>query len=150
WKRRRPPSRSLCSSCSHQLCRLRRHQPRFADLRELDAPSDPVHVQEDGIALEPIEPARQTLASVASLLQLDANVPAHEPSEMLRRPELPIEPGRRDLEVIRARQRILHVEQRADLPADELAIRERHTTLRVRATVDIETQEAVPPKPQID
>ena len=47
---------------------------------------------------------------------------AGEPGEVIRGEEGPVEPRRRDLEVVGLRDRILHVEHRSDLPAHRLAV----------------------------
>src|SRR5262245_19003670 len=57
-----------------------------------------------------------------------------------------IETRRRHLEHVAARQRILDVEESADLLADALAIVERHSAL----AVDEQPQQAAPPEMRID
>jgi hypothetical protein len=57
-----------------------------------------------------------------------------------------IETRRRHLEHVAARQRILDIEERADLLANELAIVERHSAL----AVDEQPQQAAPPAVRID
>src|SRR5690606_32263162 len=99
-KRRRPPSRSLCSSCSLKLCRLLGHQSRLRDVRELHSPCGPVHVHQDRAALDGVEPPLQALAPFTRLRELDPHIATDETLEMSRSTQLPVQPRRRDLEVV--------------------------------------------------
>src|SRR5690606_26975487 len=66
------------------------------------------------------------------------------------RSELAIQPRRRDLERVGAGQRVLDVEQRADLAADQLAVRKRHAAFLVRLPIDVQPYEPVAPHPQVE
>ncbi len=59
----------------------------------------------------PAQHARVTLAPVARHLQLHLHALAHEALEMRGRAQHPVQPGRRHLERIRARKRIVGIEQ---------------------------------------
>src|SRR5690606_377438 len=64
--------------------------------------------------------------------------------------QLPVETRRRNLEIVCPRDRVLDIEQRADLPADQLAIRKRHAALVVRPPIDVHTHQPAASKLQID
>src|SRR3990172_73986 len=81
-----------------------------------------VHFHHDVIRRHIHQPAGKILPPQQRRLHLHLDRLADEPPEVLRRDQRPIEAGRRHLQGVLPRQRILDVEQRGKLPADSRAV----------------------------
>src|SRR5688572_2380891 len=123
-----------------------RRQPRHRNLSKGQTCQLAIHFEQHLAAFHAYEPTRESPSTVARTLELDLRVLAAEPREVLELAQPPIETGRRHLEHVTPRQRILHIEQRADLLANSLAIVDRHAAV----AVDEQPQQAAPPEMRIE
>src|SRR6188508_1238956 len=82
-----------------------------ADLCELYAHGEIVHIHLDALAVRTAKHARVSLAAIARHLELDLHAVVHELREMLRRAQYAVQSRRRNLERIRTRERIVGIEQ---------------------------------------
>ena len=85
------------------------------------------------VSVDPAKPSLERLLVVHGLADDDLREPAGEPPVVVRAAQRPIESRRRNLERVREGQRVLHVEDGADLAAHLLAILDADAFLGVAA-----------------
>src|SRR4029077_17003106 len=102
-------------------------EPRLANLRERDRYPLLVHCERDPIVIDREQLPRITAAPGARLLQFHEHPRPDEAAEVLARAQHAVEPGRGHFQRVGARNRVLDVEQRRDLPAHLLAIPDAHS-----------------------
>src|SRR4051812_6112039 len=113
-----------------------------------DAEHLPVDVDHDLVFLITVEDSYKSLAVFAlghRSERPDPNLAPGELAEMLRGPQGTIQAGAADLQVVRALDRVLHVEGSRDGPRDRAAVVERHAA----GLVDEEPQR-LPASPTTD
>src|SRR5579871_3873187 len=104
-----------------------RGQPRLANLGERHRHLLPIHFEGDAALVHREELPGVTAPAGARLLQLDEHPRADEAPEVRRRAQHAVKPRRGHLERVRARDRVLGIEQTRELPAHLLAIVQSHT-----------------------
>src|ERR1700757_3471544 len=97
-------------------------EPRLANLRECHRHPFPVDVERNALLIDREQLPRIAAPPRARLLQLDEHPRADEAAEVLARAQRAVESGRRHLERVAARNRVLDVEQRRNLAAHPLAV----------------------------
>src|SRR5690349_8909413 len=116
-----------CSSRStFQFMFVVRHQSRLGHVGERQLVQLAIHLDQHLAGLEAAQGARVTLAPVARHREFEPGPLAGEAREVRLLAQRPVQPRRRHLEGVVARDRVLHVQHGTHLPAHDLAIVHRH------------------------
>src|SRR5262245_968081 len=121
-------------------------QPRHRNISKRQTCQFAVDLEQHLAAFHAHQPTRESPSTVERIPQFDLRVLAAEAREVRERSQPSIETRRRHLEHVTSRQRILDVEESADLLAHALAIVERHAAFAVNE----QPQKTAPPEMRIE
>src|SRR6185312_1003418 len=115
-----------------------RDQPCLADVAERQTMQHSVHLDAHLIRLAALQGAAEAAPPLDGQRQLDPGLRAREAGEVAGLAQWPVQTRRRHFQRVGARDRVLHVQDRAHLPAHDLAVVHRDA----RLLVDVDAEQA--------